>query len=189
MIDHKSKMKIKRLQTPNTFVIRSHLYNHEELFQFLEKNIPWHVMEWSRNRNLPRKICHDVNTPSYVQSKMHELITCIVEDINRHRHLISPSIPVLRNDNYNFFCNYYETEKDYTPFHEDNYGGAVISFSFGASRRFEFKHKQTGEIEGFDLHSGDILYFDKSVNTQYKHSVPRLTKKMGPRVNITFFLK
>lgn len=181
-------MKIKRLQTPNSFVIRSHVIDHEKIFHFLEKNIPWRKMKWSNNRNLPRKICHDIDTPESVRVRMHELISFTVKEINNHRHLISPTIPLLKADNYGFFCNYYENERDYTPLHEDNYGSTVISFSFGATRRFEFRHKNTGQIESFDLYSGDVLYFDESVNRQYKHTVPRLDKPVGCRINITFFL-
>lgn len=142
-------MKIKRLQTPKSFVIRDFIPNHEELFNLLRKDIPWEVMAWSFNHNLPRKTCHGINTPKSIQEKMDKLLFSIVQDINKHRHLISSDLPMLKPEKYGFFCNYYETEKDYTPFHEDNYGGPVISLSFGASREFQFKNKITGEISIF----------------------------------------
>src|SRR5690606_857075 len=64
--------------------------------------------------------------------------------------------------------------------------GAIGSLSFGAERKFAFKHKETKEKVEFVLEHGSLLVMK---DTTQSHWLPRLppTKKITtPRVNLTF---
>ena len=64
--------------------------------------------------------------------------------------------------------------------------GAIGSLSFGAERKFCFKHKQTGEkIEVF-LEAGSLLVMKGETQTHWLHRLPPSTKIHQPRINLTF---
>ena len=64
--------------------------------------------------------------------------------------------------------------------------GAIGSMSFGAERKFAFKHKQTKEkIELFLAH-GSLLVMKDITQTHWLHRLPPSKKITMPRVNLTF---
>lgn len=65
-------------------------------------------------------------------------------------------------------------------------GGAIASVSFGAERRFQLKHKRTGERVEVMLEEGSLLVMGGVCQEHWLHALPK-TKKVGsPRVNLTF---
>jgi alkylated DNA repair dioxygenase AlkB len=64
--------------------------------------------------------------------------------------------------------------------------GAIGSLSFGAERKFAFKHKQTKEKVELILEHGSLLVMKDTTQTHWLHRLPptKLIKK--PRVNLTF---
>jgi alkylated DNA repair dioxygenase AlkB len=64
--------------------------------------------------------------------------------------------------------------------------GAIASLSFGAERKFSFKHKETKETVSLILEHGSLLVMKDTTQTNWLHRLPptKLTKK--PRVNLTF---
>jgi len=64
--------------------------------------------------------------------------------------------------------------------------GAIASFSFGAERRFQFKHKGTGQLVEVLLESGSLLVMRGPCQTYWLHALPKTKKVMRPRVNLTF---
>ncbi len=63
---------------------------------------------------------------------------------------------------------------------------AIASFSFGAARKFSFKHKQTKETTSILLESGSLLVMKGSTQINWLHSLPKTKKINTPRVNLTF---
>ncbi len=63
---------------------------------------------------------------------------------------------------------------------------AIASFSFGAERKFSFKHKQTKETLSVLLESGSLLVMKGSTQTNWLHSIPKTKIINKPRVNLTF---
>lgn len=63
---------------------------------------------------------------------------------------------------------------------------AIGSFSFGAERKFSFKHKQTKETVSILLESGSLLVMKGSTQKNWLHSLPKSKKVNKPRVNLTF---
>jgi alkylated DNA repair dioxygenase AlkB len=64
--------------------------------------------------------------------------------------------------------------------------GAIGSLSFGAERKFSFKHKQTGETVSLQLEQGSLLVMKGSTQTHWLHRLPPTTRINTPRINLTF---
>lgn len=64
--------------------------------------------------------------------------------------------------------------------------GAIGSLSFGAERKFAFKHKATKETVSVILEHGSLLVMKGTTQTHWLHRLPPTTKIIRPRVNLTF---
>lgn len=64
--------------------------------------------------------------------------------------------------------------------------GAIASLSFGADRRFCFRHKQTKETVCIALQHGSLLLMKGETQQHWLHRLPPTTKVYLPRVNLTF---
>lgn len=64
--------------------------------------------------------------------------------------------------------------------------GAIASWSFGAERKFSFKHKQTGKTVSVILENGSLLVMKDETQKNWLHRLPPTTKVKRPRVNLTF---
>jgi len=64
--------------------------------------------------------------------------------------------------------------------------GAIGSLSFGAERKFAFKHKQTKEFVSLVLQNGSLLVMKDETQTHWLHRLPPTKLVTKPRVNLTF---
>jgi len=64
--------------------------------------------------------------------------------------------------------------------------GAIASLSFGAERKFCFKHKKTREKVALEPEHGSLLVMKGETQTYWLHSLPKTTKVRRPRINLTF---
>ena len=63
---------------------------------------------------------------------------------------------------------------------------AIASLSFGAERRFLFKHKSSKETVGLTLEHGSMLVMKGATQTNWLHRLPKTKKAKTPRINLTF---
>jgi alkylated DNA repair dioxygenase AlkB len=63
---------------------------------------------------------------------------------------------------------------------------AIASLSFGAERKFAFKHKNTKEVVSLTLENGSLLIMTGTTQKYWLHRLPPTKMKFGPRVNLTF---
>ena len=70
--------------------------------------------------------------------------------------------------------------------HEQGLETVIASLSFGATRKFSFKHKTTAEKVDLLLQSGQLIVMRGKTQTYWKHCLPKSTKVLEPRVNLTF---
>ena len=63
---------------------------------------------------------------------------------------------------------------------------SIASFSFGAERKFSFKHKQTKEGVSMMLEHGSLLVMKDTTQTHWLHCLPKSKRITTPRVNLTF---
>lgn len=64
--------------------------------------------------------------------------------------------------------------------------GAIGSLSFGAERRFSFKHKSTGQKLSLILEHGSLLVMKGATQSHWLHRLPPTQLTKLPRVNLTF---
>lgn len=64
--------------------------------------------------------------------------------------------------------------------------GAIASLTFGAERKFSFKHKQTKEKVELILEHGSLLVMKDTTQTFWLHRLPPTKLITKPRVNLTF---
>ncbi|GEJ46326.1 DNA methylase [Chryseobacterium sp. ON_d1] len=64
--------------------------------------------------------------------------------------------------------------------------GAIASLTFGAERKFLFKHKTTKEKVEIFLESGSLLIMKGTTQDHWLHRLPPTTKVHTPRINLTF---
>lgn len=64
--------------------------------------------------------------------------------------------------------------------------GAIASLSFGAQRKFSFKHQQTKETVSVMLEHGSALVMKGTTQSHWQHSIPKSIQIKTPRVNLTF---
>jgi len=64
--------------------------------------------------------------------------------------------------------------------------GTIASLSFGAARKFSFKHKQTRESLSLILEHGSLLLMKDTTQTHWLHRLPPSKPVKGSRVNLTF---
>ena len=64
--------------------------------------------------------------------------------------------------------------------------GAIGSLSFGAERKFAFKHKVTKETISIVLAHGSLLVMKGTTQTNWLHRLPPTKMVLKPRINLTF---
>lgn len=64
--------------------------------------------------------------------------------------------------------------------------GAIGSFSFGAARKFAFKHKKTKQTVSKVLQHGSLLVMKNNTQTNWLHRLPPTKTVQAPRINLTF---
>jgi alkylated DNA repair dioxygenase AlkB len=87
--------------------------------------------------------------------------------------------------------NLYHTGEEGMAWHSDaekdlKKNGAIASLSFGAERKFAFKHKKSAELVNVFLEHGSLLVMKGETQTHWLHRLPPTTKINSPRINLTF---
>lgn len=87
--------------------------------------------------------------------------------------------------------NLYHNGEEGMAYHSDaekdlKKNGAIASLSFGAERKFSFKHKITGEKLDLLLEHGSLLVMKDETQSYWLHRLPPTKKVSTPRINLTF---
>lgn len=64
--------------------------------------------------------------------------------------------------------------------------GTIASLSFGAERKFSFKHKSTKQRIDIMLEEGSLLIMRDETQDHWLHRLPPTTRIQSPRINLTF---
>lgn len=64
--------------------------------------------------------------------------------------------------------------------------GAIASLTFGAERKFVFKHKQSKEVMSLELKAGSLLVMKGETQQHWLHRLPPTKKVKDARINLTF---
>jgi alkylated DNA repair dioxygenase AlkB len=119
-------------------------------------------------------------------------ITNIPNEWNEVLLEIKNSIELQLDKKFNsVLCNHYLNGNSSIGWHSDDEtelekDGVIASMSFGETRTFKLRNKETQEIVDIDLYDGDLLVMGGATQTFWEHSIQKTTKEIGPRINLTF---
>lgn len=88
-------------------------------------------------------------------------------------------------------ANLYRDGTDSMGYHSDNEPElgerpTIASISLGDRRRFVLRHRASRERWSWDLGRGDLLVMRDESQSDYAHAVPKTSRPVGPRMNLTF---
>ena len=87
--------------------------------------------------------------------------------------------------------NFYRNGQDGVGWHSDNEAcngpePTIASVSLGATRRFDMRHRKTGETIKIQLESGSLLVMAGKSQQCWVHQVAKTKRVHEPRINLTF---
>jgi alkylated DNA repair dioxygenase AlkB len=87
--------------------------------------------------------------------------------------------------------NFYRNGQDGVGWHSDNEAcngpePTIASVSLGATRRFDMRHRKTGETIKIQLESGSLLVMAGKSQQYWVHQVAKTKRVHEPRINLTF---
>jgi alkylated DNA repair dioxygenase AlkB len=89
--------------------------------------------------------------------------------------------------------NYYRDGNDSVAWHSDQLPSsgrhqAIASVTFGETRLFKVRHKFNKNLKPIEipLTHGSFLLMGETMQRHYEHHVPKTTRQIGARINLTF---
>lgn len=89
--------------------------------------------------------------------------------------------------------NYYRDGNDSVAWHSDHLPSsgvhqAIASVTFGETRIFKVRHKTDKSFRPIEipLNHGSFLLMGASMQEFYEHHIPKTSRQIGPRINLTF---
>jgi alkylated DNA repair dioxygenase AlkB len=164
-----------------------------EFFEKLKNEIPWqqdNITVYGKTHPQPRLTALFGN-----EGKPYSYSNIVMQP-----HHWNPLLMFIKNEieeicHENFttvLLNYYRDGKDSNGWHADNEkelgrNPVIASVSFGAERYFHLQHNTIKEQKlKINLEHGSLLIMKDSTQHFWKHQIPKTTKEIGPRINLTF---
>lgn len=164
----------------------------EEFRLLLMDEIVWendHIRMFGKDIITKRKVAWYGDKPFlYRYSNSTKKALPITGTLNR----IRKTIEEISGETYNScLLNLYHNGDESMGWHSDNEkelqkNGAIASVSFGAVRKFSFKHKSTKEKKEIDLENGSLLVMKGPIQEHWLHQLPPSRKVKESRINLTF---
>lgn len=105
---------------------------------------------------------------------------------------IKNKIEPIASANFNsVLLNLYRNGNDSISWHTDaekelGMNPVIASVNFGATRKFQLRHVQTKEKIEIELAHGSLLIMQGELQHFWQHQVPKTSKPVGERINLTF---
>ncbi|HXS56760.1 MAG TPA: alpha-ketoglutarate-dependent dioxygenase AlkB [Hanamia sp.] len=125
---------------------------------------------------------------SYTYSKITKQALPWTEDLSELKKIVEEKTGTIFNS---CLLNLYHTGDEGMAWHSDDEkalakNSAIASLSFGAERKFSFRHKQTKETVSTVLEHGSLLVMKDATQTHWHHRLPPTKKIHNARINLTF---
>lgn len=110
----------------------------------------------------------------------------------KHLEVLKAKVEQKTGETYNScLLNLYHDGSEGMAWHSDGEkdlkkNGAIASLSFGALRKFSFKHKNTKEVVSLNLKAGSLLVMKEETQQYWLHRLPPTKKVQDARINLTF---
>lgn len=164
----------------------------EKYYQYLFNQIPWENDE----AVIFGKLIYTKRKVAWFGEKKFEYT---YSNRTKHAKLWTPELLALKqkceeisSETYNScLLNLYHDGSEGMAYHSDGEKdlkkhGAIASLTFGAERKFSFKHKISKERIDIQLENGSLLVMKGITQENWLHRLPPTTKVKMPRVNLTF---
>ena len=155
-------------------------------------NIEWthdKVFLFGKHHTTKRKVAWYADSAiEYTYSNTKKVVLPWTEGLLRLKKTIEKKTAYSYNS---CLLNLYHNGGEGMGWHSDNESklkknGAIASVSFGAVRKFHFKHKKTKDKISIDLQPGSLLLMEKETQQYWHHQLPISKKIKNLRVNLTF---
>lgn len=152
-------------------------WRHDEAMMFGKKIITKRKVAWYGSESFP-----------YTYSKVTKTALPWTETLLELKAIAEKH----SNESYNScLLNLYHDGSEGMAWHSDGEkdlkkNGAIGSMSFGAVRKFAFKHKESKVTVNQVLDHGSLLVMKGTTQTHWLHRLPPTKKVHRPRINLTF---
>ncbi len=174
---------------PNLYSIET----AEGYFQSLKNSIPWQqdkIKVFGKIYNQPRLtalFADNLNSYSYSGLTMHP--HPFTGDLIHIKKLVEKTVDIKFTT---CLLNYYRDGKDSNGWHSDDekelgMNPMIASVSFGAERFFHLRNKaDKTQKHKILLENGSLLLMKGETQHFWQHQVPKTSKPIGGRINLTF---
>ncbi|MDI9868907.1 alpha-ketoglutarate-dependent dioxygenase AlkB family protein [Flectobacillus roseus] len=171
------------------------LFSEEESNTFFEEL--WHNIDWRNDEAMmfgkkiitKRKVAWYGDSPfRYTYSKVTKEALPWTPELLTLKNRIETATGETFNS---CLLNLYHSGDEGMAWHSDDEidlkrNGAIGSITFGAERKFAFKHKHIDQKVEMLLEHGSVLVMKDTTQTFWLHRLPPTKKVKKPRINLTF---
>lgn len=176
-------------------VFYEHFFTKQEsdaFFKELKETILWqqdHIKLYGKTINLPRLTAW-YGDKAYGYSGITMPVHPWTDNLLSIKSRIENETKVIFTG---VLLNYYRNGQDSVGWHADDekelgQNPVIASVSFGETRTFQLRHKTRKDIKKLNLYlsHGSLLLMKGSTQHFWEHQVPKTSKIIGPRINLTF---
>jgi alkylated DNA repair dioxygenase AlkB len=163
-----------------------------QYFDLLMQNIHWEkdqVIIFSKNITTKRKVAwYGDSEYLYTYSNTTKRASAWTKDLFELKQIVEKYAETKFNS---CLLNLYHNGNEGMGWHSDDEkplgkNNTIASLSFGAERKFSFKHKQTKQTVSLVLEHGSLLIMKGATQSNWLHSLPKSKNMTQPRINLTF---
>ena len=163
-----------------------------QYFDLLMQNIQWEkdeVIIFGKHITTRRKVAwYGDSEYLYRYSNTTKRALAWTKELSELKHIVEGYAGMKFNS---CLLNLYHNGNEGMGWHSDDEkplekNNTIASLSFGAERKFSFKHKQTKQTVSLVLEHGSLLIMKDATQTNWLHSLPKSKNITQTRINLTF---
>jgi alkylated DNA repair dioxygenase AlkB len=163
-----------------------------QYFGLLMQNIQWKnddLVFFGKNVTTKRKVAwYGDSEYLYTYSNTSKRALAWTKELSELKQLVEKYAETKFNS---CLLNLYHNGNEGMGWHSDDEkplgkNNTIASLSFGAERKFSFKHKQTKQMVSLVLENGSLLIMKDATQSNWLHSLSKSKNIIRPRINLTF---
>ncbi|MFL6366344.1 MAG: alpha-ketoglutarate-dependent dioxygenase AlkB family protein [Nitrososphaeraceae archaeon] len=163
-----------------------------QYFGLLMQNIPWEkdeVIIFGKHITTKREVAwYGTSEYLYTYSNTTKQALAWTKELSELKQIVEEYAGIKFNS---CLLNLYHNGNEGMGWHSDDEkslgkNSTIASLSFGAERKFSFKHKQTKQTISLVLEHGSLLIMKDATQSNWLHSLPKSKNMTQPRINLTF---
>jgi alkylated DNA repair dioxygenase AlkB len=163
-----------------------------QYFDLLMENILWEkdeIIVFGKHITTKRKVAwYGDSEYLYTYSNATKRALAWIKELSELKQIVEEYAGIKFNS---CLLNLYHDGNEGMGWHSDDEkplgkSNTIASLSFGAERKFSFKHKQTKQTVSLVLEHGSLLIMKDATQRNWLHSLPKSKKITRQRINLTF---